>query len=462
MDNGHISVYPILLAGGSGTRLWPVSRENFPKQIVSFLRNESLIQTTIKRLFPAFEGDKIRVVCGKKHAHEIVRIMHAFEISAEDKIVVEPCGRNTAPAILLAILEILKHEADAVVFVFPADHLIGDVPTFHEKIAAARSLAMQDYIVTFGITPAYPETGYGYIEASDAARGEGFAIKRFVEKPDVETSENYVAAGNYFWNSGMFAFKASVMLEEFNRLKPKMIEQLQPIASGFIPLDFEHYNVVENISIDYAIMENTDKGVVLPADFRWNDIGSWKSLFDFMPKDRDGNAILSGDVILQNTRNCFIMGRERLIAVNNLEEVVIVETRDAVFVSDLENSREVKSIVNTLKERGRKEYQFHTTVSEPWGYHKLLEDTNQLNLKQVVIYSKAKMPEQILVDKPKQLLVVEGSAKVTINGESRLLEENQILQIPAKSGYKLENAGEIELHLIELLKHQSDKRGIQR
>jgi mannose-1-phosphate guanylyltransferase/mannose-6-phosphate isomerase len=365
MDNEHISVYPILLAGGSGTRLWPVSRENFPKQIVSFLRNESLIQTTIKRLFPAFEGDKIRVVCGKKHAHEIVRIMHAFEISAEDKIVVEPCGRNTAPAILLAILEILKHEADAVVFVFPADHLIGDVPTFHEKIAAARSLAMQDYIVTFGITPAYPETGYGYIEASDAARGEGFAIKRFVEKPDVETSENYVAAGNYFWNSGMFAFKASVMLEEFNRLKPKMIEQLQPIASGFIPLDFEHYNVVENISIDYAIMENTDKGVVLPADFRWNDIGSWKSLFDFMPKDRDGNAILSGDVILQNTRNCFIMGRERLIAVNNLEEVVIVETRDAVFVSDLENSREVKSIVNTLKERGRKEYQFHTTVSEP-------------------------------------------------------------------------------------------------
>jgi mannose-1-phosphate guanylyltransferase/mannose-6-phosphate isomerase len=450
MIDSNLKVFAVLLAGGSGTRLWPVSRELFPKQLVPFFGNEPLIQNTVKRLLPVFEADHIRVVCGQKHAHEIMRGIQDTGFAAEGKIIVEPCGRNTAPAILLAILKILRKEKDAAVFVFPADHLIENIPDFHAKIKTALELVKQDYIVTFGITPSYPETGYGYIEASGTKIDEAFSIKRFVEKPDLKTAQTYLRAGTFYWNSGMFAFKASLMLTEFQKSRPKILTQMQSMVSAGGHLNVENYSQIENISFDFAIMENTAKGIVLPSDFGWSDIGSWKSLYDFMPKDKDHNVNLSDDAILQNTRNSFVMGSGRLIAVNHLENIVVVETPDSVFVSDLENSRDVKSIVSTLKENGRKEYQIHTTVNKPWGYYKILDSENNITLRRIVLYKDAEIQEQTHTNRAKQWLVVEGTAKVAINQDSRRLEEKQSIQIPPNKTVSLLNTGPSELKLIEV------------
>ena len=452
MANKNISVYPVLLAGGSGTRLWPVSRELFPKQLVRFLGDEPLIRTTIKRLFPIFKAEKIRIVCGRKHAHEIMRDVEAMGIQAAGKIIEEPCGRNTAPAILLAALEVLKNEDDAVIFIFPADHLIGNIAAYHEKVNAALSLALEGHIVTFGIQPSYPETGYGYIEASDSRVGEGYRIKRFVEKPDLKKAESYLQAGNFFWNSGMFAFKASVALAEFQKFKPEMVTLLQTIVAAEKKLGQKEYSRLENTSIDFAVMERTQKGVVLPSDFGWNDIGSWKSLYDFMPKNGDGNVILSGDVILQNTKSCFVMGHERLIALNNLEDVVVVETPDAVFVSDMETSRDVKNIVTKLKETGRKEYQMHTTVNTPWGYRKILEDSEGLQVARMVIYPGAEISDPAAEEWSRQLTVVTGRAKLTMEGTVSILDRNRSVVIPAKCRHQLANPEDSELCLIEVIK----------
>ena len=241
----------------------------------------------------------------------------------------------------------------------------------------AIDLAERGYIVTFGIRPNYPETGYGYIEGGAAASGSALRVKRFVEKPDRATAEKYIDAGNFFWNSGMFAFKVAVILEEFKKYQPQMVAAMEAIFSPDRPLANEDYDRLENISIDYAIMEKTEKCVVVPSDFAWSDIGSWKSLYDFLEKD-DHNNVLDGDVIAQNTRNCFILGRDRLIAANRLQHMVVVETPDSIFVSDLEHSRDVKSIVAELKNRGRKEYQQHRTVYHPWGIAKLLEQKDDL------------------------------------------------------------------------------------
>lgn len=450
MPEENIAAYPVLLAGGSGTRLWPVSRELFPKQLVRFFGNESLIQDTVKRLFPVFDRENVRIVCGKNHSHEICRDMHAIDVLPDGKIIDEPCGRNTGPAILLAALEILKKQNNAVIFIFPADHVIGDVSAFHDKVKTAISLALQDYIVTFGITPDYPETGYGYIEASETRIGQAFPIRRFVEKPDIKTAEKYLKAGNFFWNSGMFAFKASVIIGEFEKFHPAMLRQLQEMLSQEGAFSYENYNLIESISFDYAVMETTEKGVVLPSSFGWSDIGSWKSLYDFLPKDKNQNVITNGDVILQNTRNSFIMGHERLVAVNNLDNIVVVETPDSVFVSDMENSREVKSIVNTLKEKERKEYKIHTTVYRPWGYYKVLESSDELTVKRIVVYPESEMPGKASGEGTMQWLVVEGSAKVTLDNESLILKETESVRISEKHFHKLENSGKTELCIIQI------------
>jgi mannose-1-phosphate guanylyltransferase/mannose-6-phosphate isomerase len=376
MSSGDLPVYPVLLAGGSGTRLWPVSRELHPKQLAKFIGKESLIQSTIRRIVPPLSAANVRVVCGETHRHEIARHMEDIGIPSAGKIISEPVGRNTAPAILLACLDIRRLGDDAVLAVFPADHVIGDIVAFHERLAAAVALAADGHIVTFGITPHYPETGYGYVEGGDTVSHSAFTIRRFVEKPDLETARAYVASGNFYWNSGMFAFRASVMLEEFERHHPAMLGFLQSTFRPGEPISREDYLKLPDLSIDYAIMEKTARGVVLPSNFGWSDIGSWKSLYDFMPKDADGN-VLDGDVIVRDTRNCFVLSYERLIAVNGLRDIVVVETPDSIFVSDIDHSREVKSIVSELKERGRQEYQQHLTRRFPWGTDTLLEESGR-------------------------------------------------------------------------------------
>ncbi|VEN73927.1 Mannose-1-phosphate guanylyltransferase (fragment) [Candidatus Desulfarcum epimagneticum] len=358
MDAQETKSYAILLAGGSGSRLWPVSRQRYPKQLARFAGRDSMIQSVIKRVAPAIDFSRIKVVCGAEHCHDISRHMEEAGISPEGKIYVEPCGRNTAPAILLGALHILSEEKDAICCVFPADHVIKDEARFNQKLQAAIRLASQGHMVTFGIRPHYPETGYGYIEGGEKVLDGALSIKRFVEKPPRETAEAYIEAGNFFWNSGMFAFKASVLIEEMNTHLPGLVRDMRAMLSkgGEIPL--EDYRRLPDISIDHAIMEKTRRGVALPADFGWSDIGTWKSLYDFLPKDENQNVI-SGDVVARNARGCLIMGHKRLVVANHLTDMVIVETPDSIFVSDLKNSREVKSVVEDLKKEGRAECRRH-------------------------------------------------------------------------------------------------------
>lgn len=439
------NVYPVLLAGGSGTRLWPLSRELYPKQLVKFIGDDSLIQNTIKRLTPVLEPDNIRIVCGKEHFHEIARHMVEINIPPEGKLISEPCGRNTAPAIILAMLHVLKHESDAVLCVFPADHVIQRNDDFHDKLASAITLAKAGYIVTFGIKPHYPETGYGYIEGEGELIEAALSVKRFVEKPDLKTAERYLQSGVFFWNSGMFAFKTSVMYKELTVHQPELLRAMEQLVLSQDPEFTEAYERLPNISIDYAIMETTDKGAVLPSDFGWSDIGSWNSLYDFLPKDADRN-VTDGDVILKNSKNSLIMGYERLIATNNIDHMVVVETPDAVFVSDMESSRDVKSIVETLKEKGRKEYHKHKTVHYRWGTFTVLEQKDDFRIARYDIDFGASLHVKTEDSALKYLIVIKGSAKVA----KKRLDTGQCFVLNENETTVLENTGKIPLNVVEI------------
>ncbi|MDL1967269.1 MAG: mannose-1-phosphate guanylyltransferase/mannose-6-phosphate isomerase [Deltaproteobacteria bacterium] len=432
------NVYAVLLAGGSGTRLWPVSRKLYPKQLVKFIGKNSLVQSTIKRLSSVLDTEKIRIVCGKEHFHETARHMAEIGVRSEGKIICEPCGRNTAPAILLALLNILKSNQDAILCVFPADHVIRDIESFHNKLNSAIRLANKGYLVTFGIKPNYPETGYGYLEGAGEIFDGALAIKRFVEKPDEKTAEKYVKAENFFWNSGMFAFMGSVMIEEFRKYQPELLKIMEDIVAKYSSVTVDEYKRLPDISIDYAIMENTDKGVVLPSDFGWSDIGSWKSLYDFLPKDGDNNVI-DGDIIAKDTKNCFIMSGERLIATNHLNRIVVVETPDSVFVSDLDNSRDVKSIVDKLKEKKRKEYRKHKTVQHSWGSLTVLEHEDDIKVERLVIYPDSNL--QFKVKKPglQHLIVVKGHVKITLNMETEWLTRGESKIFFGNESVKIDN-----------------------
>jgi mannose-1-phosphate guanylyltransferase/mannose-6-phosphate isomerase len=456
MTDLDLNVYPILLAGGSGTRLWPVSRELYPKQLVRFVGEDSLLQGTIKRLSPVLNIENVRVVCGTQHFHETAREIESLGLASEGKLICEPSGRNTAPAILLAVLHILAIDQDAVLCIFPADHVIQNPNGFHDRLAEAIMLADDGYIVTFGIRPHYPETGYGYIEGGKKISHGARALKRFVEKPDQITAQKYIKSGNFFWNSGMFAFKASVILTEFEAHQPELLKKMKSIFKVAKPIARKDYDLIADISIDYAIMEKTAKGVVLPSDFGWSDIGSWKSLYDFLQKDDDSNVI-DGDIIVQDTRNCLILGHDRLIAANRIREMVVVDTADAVFVSDLEHSRDVKSIVHLLKEQQREEYQQHRSVYHPWGISKLLERKENYTATELTVFPSASLVLPVQTNAVYHLFVLKGSAKCTTGSKDKILNSGEAITCPAKALSRIENTAITELSLIQLeLKDQMD------
>jgi mannose-1-phosphate guanylyltransferase/mannose-6-phosphate isomerase len=446
------NVYPVLLAGGSGTRLWPVSRERNPKQLVKFIGKDSLVQRTVKRLTSFLDMENIRIVCGKEHVHEIERHMEEIDVSVREKIIAEPCGRNTAPAILLAMFHILKKEEDAVLCIFPADHIIRDQNAFQEKLASAVKVAEMGHIVTFGIKPHYPETGYGYIEGAGEIGDGALLVKRFVEKPDLETARKYIDAGNFFWNSGMFTFKASVMAQELSIHQPELLKKMAQLPFQGTSPSQKEYEQLPNISIDYAIMEKTDKAAVLPSDFGWSDIGSWKSLYDFIPKDTNGNVV-DGDVVLEETRNCLIMGQERLIATRGIKNMVVVETPDAIFVSDMENSQDVKSIVDKLKEKRRAEYQTHKTVRYPWGTSTTLEKNDDFSVVQVELYPGSKLEIETDASAIEHLVVAKGLAKTTTNHQSRSLKKGEFLMLSGNPSILMENPGKDSLVIIKVKSH---------
>ena len=447
--NRNLNAYAVLLAGGTGTRLWPVSRERYPKQLVKLIGNDSLVQSTLKRVTPTMGKEHVRIVCGIEHYHEIRRQMEDIGFPAEQKVICEPCGRNTAPAILLAVLQILKTEKDAVLGIFPADHVIKDNDDFHRKLAVALKLAEAGYLVTFGIKPNYPETGYGYIEGADRISEDALSLKRFVEKPDKKTAEGYVAAGNFFWNSGMFAFRASVILEEFKQLTPELYRKMDGIIQENGSVALKDYEALPDISIDYAVMEKTDKGVVVPSDFGWSDIGSWKSLYDFLIKDENGN-VLDGDIIAKDTEDCFILGNKRLIATNHLKNIVVVETPDSVFVSDMKNSRDVKAIVTTLKERGRKEFRIHKTDYHPWGTITLLEQESDSRVERVLVYPGSVFQNRTGDKSKKQLSFLSGKASVKDGQKQADYRKGEFLQIPERRTLEIENTGDHNLVFIQV------------
>jgi mannose-1-phosphate guanylyltransferase/mannose-6-phosphate isomerase len=451
MADGDSTAYAALLAGGVGSRLWPLSRELHPKQLVRLIGDDSLVQSTVKRLMPVLDADHIRVVCGREHYHEIARHLDSIGVASEGKVISEPCGRNTAPAVLLAVFHILATASDPVVCVFPADHVIRNVAQFHDKLRSAIQLAGEGYIVTFGIRPDYPETGYGYIEGADPVAEGASIIRRFVEKPDKKAAQQYVDAGNYFWNSGMFAFKASVILEEFRRYQPLLVEMMKQFGQVPTRVAESEYAALPEVSFDVAIMEKTDKGVVLPSDFGWSDIGSWKSLYELLPKDADHN-VFDGDVIARYTRNSFVLSRQRLIAVNRLNRIVIVETPDSIFVSDMEHSREVKAIVAGLKEKGRQEYQRHRAMVHPWGIATLLEVTDSFQVTCLEIYPgstysthSAETEAAVSI-----LSVAAGAASVGVEEDGHRLSRGESIKIAGGQQWLITNPGKKPLEMIRV------------
>lgn len=443
------NVFSVLLAGGAGSRLWPVSRELYPKQLVKFIGEDSLVQMTIKRIEPLLDTEKVRIICCRDHFHETARHMENIGIDPDGKIICEPCGRNTAPAILLALLHILKDHEDPVLCVFPADHVIRNVDTFRDKLTSAITLAGQGYIVTFGIPPDYPETGYGYVEGGAAVSLGAFKIRRFIEKPEIASAKEFIDAGNFFWNSGMFAFRASVMMEEFKAHQPDMFRLMKQIVSREDIPEKSNYEMLPDISIDHAIMEKTEKGVVLPSEFGWSDIGSWKSLYDFLPKD-DMDNVIDGDVIVKDTKNSLILGRKRLIATNAIRNMIVVDTSDSIFVSDLENSRDVKFIVSSLKEKGREEYQKHRKVNHPWGSFTILEKKEDYQIIRMVIHPGLELEVQTDVSDFKRLDVLKGSAEVLLNRRKRMLRPGESISIPENMRASVKNCGQENLSIIKI------------
>jgi mannose-1-phosphate guanylyltransferase/mannose-6-phosphate isomerase len=449
MTDSDLKVYPILLAGGTGTRLWPVSRELYPKQLMKLIGDDSLLQGTIKRLSPVLNPENVRVVCGEQHFHETARQIENLGLSPLEKLICEPSGRNTAPAVLLAVLHILVFNKDAILCILPADHIIRDLDGFHDRLRAAIALANDGHIVTFGIKPHYPETGYGYIEGGREVSHGARVLKRFVEKPDLATAQKYIEADNFFWNSGMFAFKASVILAEFKSHQPELLKRMESFFEMEQPIARKDYDLLSDISIDYAIMEKTEKGVVLPSDFGWSDIGSWKSLYDFLKKDENNNVI-DGDVILQDSRDCLILGHDRLIAANRLQGMVVVETPDSVFVSDLEHSRDVKSIVKELKGQQRREYHQHRSVYHPWGISKGLEHKDNYAAAELTVYPRSFLELPAQKNTSYHLFILRGRAKLIIGREEKTMSLGEAITCRTSEAVFIENGAETELCLIQL------------
>jgi mannose-1-phosphate guanylyltransferase/mannose-6-phosphate isomerase len=446
---------PVILSGGSGTRLWPLSRKNLPKQFLALYGDASLFQQTVTRTRSIKGAGAPIVVCSEEHRFLVAEQLRTLQVEGAT-ILLEPVPRNTAPAIALAAWQALAHDADATLLVLPADHLIGNTVAFAAAIEQALPLATTGWLATFGIRPTRSETGFGYIQRGDAIDAHGFHVARFVEKPDAQHAQAYLDAGSYDWNSGMFLFQAARYLEELQRYAPAMHAASKAAFDAakadldFIRIDKDAFVAAPDNSIDYAVMEKATRAAVVPVDCAWSDIGSWDALWAVAEHDADGNR-LEGDVIAIDSRNCFVHGTERrLVAALGLDGLVIVDTPDAVLVAPRERVQEVKQVVARLKTEGRQEHLFHRKVYRPWGSYDSIDMGKRFQVKRITVKPGASLSLQKHHHRAEHWVIVSGTAEVTRNDEVFLLAENESTFLPLGAVHRLRNPGTGPLELIEV------------
>ncbi|MCG6552651.1 MAG: mannose-1-phosphate guanylyltransferase/mannose-6-phosphate isomerase [Candidatus Magnetominusculus sp. LBB02] len=444
----------LLLAGGSGTRLWPLSRKSYPKQFIKLKGQQSLLQETMARVLLAVPPEDVVILTNKEYKFHVKSDMQSLQGGSKSHVIFEPAARNTAPAIALGVkycMDKLGAAEDETVFVCPSDHIITPPERFVEYLKAAAKAALEGYIITFGIKPTRPETGYGYIKRQPqplvlgGISSEIYQVAEFTEKPDDKTAIDFVADGKHYWNSGMFIFKPGVIVDEFRSFAPEIGAMFD---KGYDQMhkDFE---TLPNISIDYAVMEKSKKIATMPLDIYWNDIGSWDSIFEILEKDAGGNAT-TGDLISIDTKDTMVLANKRLAVTLGIEDCLIVETDDVVLVSKRGHAQKVKNVVEMLKERGRNEINEHVTTYRPWGSYTLLGKGDRYQIKHLIVNPQQSLSLQMHMHRSEHWVVVSGTAKVTLGGDEKYVHANESIYVPKTTKHRLENEGKIPLEVIEV------------
>jgi mannose-1-phosphate guanylyltransferase/mannose-6-phosphate isomerase len=445
------AVQPVILSGGSGTRLWPMSRALYPKQLLPLASERSMLQETALRFAGEASFGPPLVICNEEHRFIIAEQLRDIRVEAAG-IVLEPVGRNTAPAAAVAAL--LQAEPSGLLLVLPADHAIADVAAFRQAVAAGAELAREGWLVTFGVTPSRAETGYGYIQRGKKL-ANGFAVDRFVEKPDAKTAERYLAAGDYLWNSGIFLFRADRYLAELKKRHGAMIASCKTALDNgardldFLRLEKTAFAAAASDSIDYAVMEHTEKAAVIPVSVGWSDVGAWNALWDISAKDDAGNVLI-GDVLNEGSSGCYVRGEKTLIATLGLKDTIVVETTDAVLVADKARAGDVKLLVDRLAKSNRPERLTHARVYRPWGWYQTIEAGERFQVKHIMVKPGQALSLQMHHHRAEHWVVVTGTAVVAVGEKEQLLSENESVYIPIGTTHRLSNPGKLPLRLIEV------------
>jgi mannose-1-phosphate guanylyltransferase/mannose-6-phosphate isomerase len=450
------TIHPVILCGGTGSRLWPMSRQLLPKQFLPLLGERTMLQDTVERLRGLAGVEPPTVVSNSEHRFLVAEQLRAIGVPPRSQIL-EPVGRNTAPAVAVAALGLEADDPDAVMLVLPADHLIRDVETFHVAVLKAAAAARAGFLATFGIRPDHPATGYGYIQGGEPIAGhEGvFHVQRFVEKPDAASARRFLRDGTFAWNSGMFVLGARRYLETLGQHAPAILDACRAAVAkatrdlDFVRLDPAAFAACPADSIDYAVMEKTDAAAVVPVDIGWSDVGSWATLWEVGEKDEQGN-VLRGDVHVQATENCYVRAEKRLVSVLGLSDTVVVETDDAVLVASRDEAQKVKDFVARLDDAKRSEHVSHRRVYRPWGYYESIDGGERFQVKRIMVNPGAALSLQMHHHRAEHWVVVSGTAKVTRGEEVALVAENESTYIPIGVKHRLENPGKVPLHLIEV------------
>lgn len=449
MFQGEEFMKSIILAGGSGSRLWPLSRDMYPKQLLSLDNENSLLQQTFLRLRKFSSAENIATVTNIKHFQDIKLQLNS--IDSNNLVIAEPLGKNTAPAIACTLEYFMQknNNDDDIVLIVPSDHLINNTVAFAETVRKGEKLAQAGYIVTFGIKPTYPETGYGYIKTAQCFE-TGFEVEKFVEKPDLVTAQEYLNSGNFYWNAGIFMAKISTLLDEFAKYEPEIFATLKNLDfSNSTKINYSIYEAMPSISIDYAIMEKSDKIALIELESDWNDLGSWQSLYEIKPKDENGN-VLTGKVVVNDVKNSFIYSQKELVAVSGLEDVVIVETEDAIMACKMSDSQSVKKLYEKLKESNTTK--LHKTVFRPWGYYTCMNEGDGYLTKTICVLPHQKLSVQSHNHRSEHWVVLEGQALVLLDDKKYDVYAGDSIDIPLKAKHSLQNPYEKELKIIEVQK----------